>query len=120
MGDNERLRKPPLAYDVELLRAMADETRQRILQLLSTPGAGEMLAFSVTDIAEQVGLTVSTASHHLQILRRAGLVEVARSGRERRYALNFPVLRTSVTQFHDLLRLIDDAMGRAQRLSSTG
>lgn len=110
-----QLRKPGLNYDIELLRAMADETRQEILRHLCTPGAGQMKAYSVTEIAEQVSLSASTVSHHLQTLRRSGLVEVERHGKERRYSIKLGLLRQSVTQFYDLLNLIEGAMKRASQ-----
>lgn len=113
-----RLRSPKLVYDIELLKAMADETRQAILQFLCTPGAGEMRAFSVTEIANNFDLTASTVSHHLQQLRRCELVNVAREGKERRYSLNHEHLRKSVGQFNDLLNLIDQAADRAKKLKA--
>lgn len=113
----EKLRKPALNYDIELLRAMADETRQAILHHLCTPGAGQMRSYSVTEISNNVSLSASTVSHHLQTLRRSGLVDVERHGKERRYSIRLDSLRTSVTQFYDLLRLIEGAMERASRLA---
>jgi DNA-binding transcriptional ArsR family regulator len=83
-----------------------------ILQFLCTPGAGEMKAFSVTEIAENFKLTASTVSHHLQLLRRAQLVNVRRDGKERLYSLNFDVLRKSVQQFADALGTIETTMVR--------
>lgn len=111
-----RLRKPRLVYDVELLRAMADESRMKILQFLCTPAAGEMLGFPVFSIAEATEMSVSTTSHHLQILKRAGLVEMERRGRERYYSFAFDQLRTSIVQFRDLIHFIDKALekGSAQ------
>lgn len=116
MAARIRLRSPRLVYDVELLRAMGDETRQAILQFLCTPGAGEMRAFAVTDIADQFELTTSTVSHHLQLLKRAGMVKMAKAGKERRYSLDLENLRKSVGQFNDLLNLIEGATERAARL----
>lgn len=115
--NQQTLRKPGLNYDIDLLRAMADETRQRILRHLCTPGAGQMRSFAVTDIAESVTLSPSTVSHHLQTLRRCGLVDVQRHGKERRYCIKLDELKNSVTQFYDLLNLIDGAMSRAARRS---
>lgn len=110
-----RLRSPRLVYDIELLRAMADETRQQVLQFLCTPGAGEMRAFSVTEIADNFDLTASTVSHHLQLLRRSDLVLVKKDGKERRYSLNWELLRRSMGQLHDLLGNIDETMQQAAR-----
>jgi DNA-binding transcriptional ArsR family regulator len=72
---------------------MSDETRQMILQFLCTPGAGEMKAFSVSEIAENFQLTASTVSHHLQMLKRSQLVSVRRDGKERLYSLQFDSYR---------------------------
>jgi ArsR family transcriptional regulator len=105
-----RLRSPKLTYDIELLKAMSDETRQMILQFLCTPGAGEMKSFSVTEISENFKLTASTVSHHLQLLKRAQLVTVRRDGKERLYSLQFDYLRKSVQLFADALQTIDAAV----------
>lgn len=117
MSDNEdrMLRRPPLNYDEELLGAMADPSRKRILQTLCTPGAGRMQALSVSEIAEESRISLSTVSHHLQILRRSGLVSVERAGRQRLYRLELERLTASLVQFRDLLGLIDAAMQRARR-----
>lgn len=111
-NQNRRLRRPSFVYDVELLRVMADESRQKILQFLCTPGAGEMLSFSVTEIAENTGLSKSTASHHLQILLRADMVIMEKAGRERNYRFHYDKVRTAIVQFRDLIRFIDDALER--------
>lgn len=58
-----------------VLKAMADETRLKILSILFE---GEK---SVTEIVEVLGVDQPHASHHLAILRRAGLVEDERRGR---------------------------------------
>lgn len=91
---------------------MADESRMSVLQFLCTPGAGEMQGFPVNQIALETQMSVSTTSHHLQILRRAGLVTMERAGRERIYRFNFDHLRTSIMQFRDLIRFVDEAVER--------
>lgn len=52
---------------VEVYKALGDETRLRILRLLST---GES---SLTEIAQKLGLAKSTVHGHMRILRAAGL-----------------------------------------------
>jgi ArsR family transcriptional regulator len=59
----------------DFVKAIADETRQRILSLLQ---AGEL---NESDIVEHIHLTQPTISHHLAILRRANLVLVQREGK---------------------------------------
>lgn len=64
-------------------KAMADETRQHIMQLLSE----EWLC--VNDVVARLGkVTQPTVSHHLSILRDAGLVQTRRQGKQVFYALD--------------------------------
>jgi DNA-binding transcriptional ArsR family regulator len=101
-----RLRPRPLELDVELLKAMGDETRSQILSVLCTPREGTMVPWTVTDIAQTLGLSASTASHHLQRLLRADLVRVERRGKERLYTLALDRLLRQVGQFHQQLSLL--------------
>lgn len=66
--------------------ALADPNRQKILAILR---GGEK---PVADIVEQLAITPATLSHHLDILRRAGLVSSRRSGRQIFYSLNMSVV----------------------------
>ncbi len=66
----------------EFTKAMADETRQRILLLLQ---AGEM---SVSELHEHFTTTQPTLSHHLAVLRHANLVNVRHAGRQTFYRAN--------------------------------
>src|SRR5215207_9044454 len=62
-------------------RALGDETRLRILEHLV---AGET---SVSDLTDRLGIGQSLMSHHLRILREAGLVADRREGRWVQYAI---------------------------------
>jgi DNA-binding transcriptional ArsR family regulator len=66
----------------DFVKAMADETRQRILTLLQ---AGEM---SESDIVSRLNLKQPTISHHLSLLRRANLVSARREGKYVYYRAN--------------------------------
>jgi tellurite resistance protein TerB len=59
------------------LKALASETRQAILVLFATNAA-----LTVNQVAESVGIGQSTASEHLAVLRRAGLLSATRAGKE--------------------------------------
>src|SRR5512142_486232 len=67
---------------VTFAKALADETRQKIMRLCCC----EWL--SVNDIVAQTKVAQPTVSHHLAILRDAGLVKVRREGRQTFYTLN--------------------------------
>ncbi len=56
-------------------RALADESRMRILRFLATG------AHSFTDVVRQTGLAKSTVHQHLGVLRAAGLVRVHDGGK---------------------------------------
>jgi DNA-binding transcriptional ArsR family regulator len=63
------------------LRALADPARLRLVALLrGGPG-------SVSLLAEAIGVEVVNASHHLGILRRAGLVQTEKRGKFVFYSL---------------------------------
>jgi ArsR family transcriptional regulator len=54
--------------------ALGESTRLRIMQMLPRePICGEM--YNVVELAEELGLTQPTLSHHLKILYSAGLIE---------------------------------------------
>ena len=66
------------ALEVALrLKALADPVRVKIMSLLFGSTDGEE---NSGDLAATLGLTESTASHHLAQLRKAGLVESQRRG----------------------------------------
>lgn len=67
---------------VEFAKAIADETRQQIMQLCCCQ------ELCVSDLVAQIGLSQPTISHHLGVLRAAGLVTAERRGREIYYTLN--------------------------------
>jgi DNA-binding transcriptional ArsR family regulator len=67
---------------VNFAKALADRTRQQIMQLCCCEW------ISVNDIVAQTNVAQPTVSHHLAILREAGLVKVRHEGRQTFYALN--------------------------------
>jgi ArsR family transcriptional regulator len=70
------------------LRAVADPTRRKILRLLlpSTPRkAGVSEGWTASDVEQRIKLAQPTISHHMKILRNAGLVEAHKQGTWVRY-----------------------------------
>ena len=70
------------ANAVLFAKALADETRQKIMGLCCC----EWL--SVNEIVEKTSVTQPTVSHHLAVLREAGLVDVRAEGKQTFYTLN--------------------------------
>ena len=83
---------------LDALRALADPTRLRILELL---GDGELYA---QEIVGSLGAAQSAVSRHLSQLERAGLLTV-RSGRGMKY---YAVNRAQLTAVTDTLRDLGD------------
>jgi ArsR family transcriptional regulator len=63
-------------------KAIADETRQKIMSQCCCDW------LSVNEIVEKVGFSQPTISHHLAILRDAGLVNIREEGKQTFYSLN--------------------------------
>lgn len=77
------------AATAALFRGLADPGRVRIVNLLATaPGP-----VCVCDLVAPLGLAQPTVSHHLRILREAGLVTREQRGRWAYYALDTGALR---------------------------
>ncbi len=69
-----------------LFKALNDATRRRILELLKE---GDMNA---GDIAEQFDISKPSISHHLDLLKRAGLISGEKKGQFVTYSLNTTIL----------------------------
>ena len=80
----------------DAFRALADPTRREILRLL---GNGDLTA---GEIADHFDMTKPSISHHLNILKTAGLIEDEREGQFIRYSLNTTVLEQLIQWFYDL------------------
>jgi len=63
-------------------KAIADDTRQRIMSECCC------CWLSVNEIVEKIGFSQPTISHHLAILRDAGLVNIREEGKQTFYSLN--------------------------------
>ena len=67
---------------VEFAKALADETRQKIMALCCCQWV------SVNDIVDQLDVAQPTVSHHLKILKTAGLVKSERKGKQVMYTID--------------------------------
>lgn len=87
---------------VNLLKALGDESRFRILQLLLSQD------LCVGALARRVGLSKPAVSQHLQVLRKAGLIR----GEKRGYWTHYMVDRDALL---DLARQIADMASQKGR-----
>lgn len=92
-------REPTTRRLTRVFKALGDETRMAIFQLLREC-CGEECAVSeagaertVSEIAQEFGLALSTVSHHLKELRNAGLVLCSKHGKKVHCRINTELLR---------------------------
>lgn len=78
------------ALTVARLKALADPGRLRLMRILADlpddhtvkdPRCGTAYGVCFCHLEERLGLSAPTVSHHLKILREAGLIEVVRVGK---------------------------------------
>ncbi|OWV91940.1 ArsR family transcriptional regulator [Rhizobium sp. N122] len=86
------------AFDIEanFLSAMGNAKRLHILHLLTE---GEV---SVTVLADEVGLSQSSTSQHLAILREQGLVQTRRAAQTIYYSLQSGTAKTMLDTLTDI------------------
>lgn len=68
---------------VTALKAVADPTRLKVLRLLKQKGRcsiGKPVGMCACDVEEHVKLSQPTISHHMAILKKAGLVRAEKNG----------------------------------------
>lgn len=87
---------------VERLRALADESRLRLLLRLREAPA------NVTTLAGELAIAQASVSKHLGILKQAGLVEAQRQGTQMIY-------RVADESVFDMCRLVCDGVTRHAR-----
>ena len=84
--DRDDPRYPQLLLEVagisELFKALSDETRTRIIYLLSRQ------ELCVCDIADILRMSLPAVSHHLRLLRTMRLVKYRRDGKQAFYSLD--------------------------------
>src|SRR5205085_12658304 len=83
--------KDPLSSKqcAELLKALADQDRLRIVQTLRSGPK------NVSQITEELKAELANVSHHLGILKRSGLVEGEKQGRHVVYSLRADVYQAA-------------------------
>ena len=77
------MKKVVISIDtVEFAKALADETRQKIMALCCCQ------TVSVGDIVDALDVAQPTVSHHLKVLKNAGLVRSVRQGKQVLYTID--------------------------------
>ncbi len=85
-----------------LLRVLADNTRQEIIMLLAH-GEKELCA---NDIANNFTLTRPTVSHHLNLMKRLGVLNSRKDGKEIYYSLNKTYV---ISLLKSIIKVLEDS-----------
>ncbi len=86
---------------IEILKALADTTRFKILELLSTSGNN----LCVTAISNKLEISQPVVSQHLKILKNARIVSADRQGYHIHYSINHDTLSGLMEQISKLLEI---------------
>jgi ArsR family transcriptional regulator len=90
--------EPTLADAATVFKALSDETRLRIVRAM----AHSRSQLCECDIVPQFGLSQSTISHHLKVLREAGILECEKRGLWKYCRVNPRTLMAAVKTLADL------------------
>lgn len=109
--DIERLEKEFMTCR-KILTALGDETRLHLIcVMLKGPCGGNR----VIDIAKSTNLSRPAVSHHIQILKNAGLVKMRKEGTCIYYYLDPSAneINNLITLFSDIQKIVENAPDRS-------
>jgi DNA-binding transcriptional ArsR family regulator len=86
---------------IPLFSVLADEIRQNIVMVLAEKEEG----LNVNTITERMPLSRPAISHHLKVLKQAGIVDSEKKGTENLY---FLTLKHPIEKIKDLVSLIEN------------
>lgn len=92
--------------DIDTLKALADERRLAIVELLSTRGE-----LCVCELATALDMSDALVSHHTTKLREVGLVRTRRVGRWLHCSVDPQAISVLSTQLADVAGRADEASG---------
>lgn len=87
----------------KILTALGDETRQHLI--FEMMQSGHCSGIRVCDIAEKTNLSRPAVSHHLQIMKDAGIVKMRKEGTK-----NYYYFDTEMESFEKLIAVLRLAM----------
>ena len=98
----------------KILTALGDETRQHLI--LEMIGIGNCSGVRVCEITEKTNLSHPAVSHHLQILKDAGIVKMRKEGTKNYYYFDpemesFERLITTLQLAMDISKALPDRSG---------
>jgi DNA-binding transcriptional ArsR family regulator len=98
--------------EFEVLAALADPTRWRLLDTIAVRGRA-----TATVLSAELPITRQAVVKHLGVLERAGLVSGRRAGREMRYSVRVEQLDATARWMAEAARRWDDRLDTIKRLA---
>lgn len=92
---------PELDQCATVFKALSDPLRLRLLRMLPTHCTGGCLG--VCELADELGISQPCLSHHLNVLRQAGLVDFEKEGCSAFYYVNEDNLSGHIESFRRLM-----------------
>jgi DNA-binding transcriptional ArsR family regulator len=96
----------------EVLVALADPTRRRLLDALSAHPKT-----TATALAEKLPVTRQAIVKHLGVLEQAGLVEARKQGREVQFSVRPERLESTARWMHGVAAAWDERLDKIKRLA---
>lgn len=96
----------------DVLTALADPTRRRLLEQLSAAGSA-----TATGLAEHLPITRQAVVQHLAVLDAVGLVSGRRDGRERRFEVRAERLTETARWMDGLAAQWDSRLAAIKRIA---
>lgn len=98
----------------EVLTALADPTRRRLVEMLAGQGAR-----TATALAVELPVTRQAVVQHLAVLKEAGVVGSNKSGREVRFALRPEALTDTAEWMRQVAALWDQRLAAVKELAES-
>lgn len=96
----------------QVLTALADPTRCRLVELLAEQGGR-----TATSLAGELPVTRQAVVQHLGVLKDAGVVDSRRQGREVRFGLRPEALTTTAQWMEQVAAQWDDRLAAIKRIA---
>ena len=113
--DNKNLRAMELLQrNLPIFNALGNPVRQRIMLLLS-----DDVSKNVAQLTKQTGLARPTVSHHIKILKKAGLLTVHRKGVNYYYTPQYSTPLKSLREFISFIEKIEKTGGTIAKITKT-
>lgn len=83
---------------LQIFSALSDSNRQKIISKLKES------ELTVSQISKDLDITLPTLSHHLDILKKTGLISSRREGRNIYYSFNLSIAEEFLAQISKLIK----------------